>query len=133
MSYIQKQKEQQKLHQNEQVDQTDYSTDRLLDPRHQQQRSEEIQDICEGLQGLHDVTLDLQTLVIDQRILVERIDVNIDDTIANVAKGTENVKEAKEKEDCCFKVRKSMFFGSVIMIIILSILLIIKFLLFRRQ
>lgn len=87
-------------------------------------RSKEITDIAKSIHHLAEVFRDLQTMIVDQGTLLDRIDYNIEDMSTNVKTAHEELTTAKKTQSKS-KESKILIF-MVIMVIILLIMVIIK-------
>ena len=87
-------------------------------------RGEEIDSIVKSIDELSLIFKDLQTLVIHQGSILDRIDYNIDESLHNVKKGYKELQQANEnlKSNCA---RNSIFI-LIIIIFVEAVLLLLK-------
>ena len=99
----------------------------LLDSLYQQQRSNDIKKICEGVQNIDEVIHDLRTIIYEQSETLDHITVNID----NATNDTEEVEKITDKAlhnmKFCDKLKRNLIWGLLIVIVIMCLLLIFKF------
>jgi syntaxin 16 len=69
-----------------------------------QERDNELDKICKGVNNLHEMFKDMNILVNEQGTILDRIDYNIDIGYDNVSKGKKKLHEANEsKKGSCFR------------------------------
>ena len=111
-----------------------YSQSALMAPTHQRllqsndlaisQREREIEDIAQSVIELADLFRDLQTMVIDQGTLLDRIDYNVE-VMARDLKGAEKELQTAEKYQKK-TAKKKIIFLLLLIIAAMIILLVIK-------
>ena len=69
-----------------------------------EQRELEINDIAKGIIELADIFKDLQTMVIDQGTMLDRIDYNVERMAVDV-KEAEKELTVVSRESCCLRLR----------------------------
>ena len=89
-----------------------------------QSRDNELNEIIKGVTNLQELFKDLQTIVIEQGSILDRIDYNIDIGFNNVSKGKKKIIDANEKH-------KSSCFRNVILFLLLCIFIESMLLLFK--
>ena len=89
-----------------------------------QSRDNELNEIIKGVTNLQELFKDLQTIVIEQGTILDRIDYNIDIGFNNVSKGKKKIIDANEKH-------KSSCFRNVILFLLLCIFIESMLLLFK--
>ena len=89
-----------------------------------QSRDNELNEIIRGVTNLQELFKDLQTIVIEQGSILDRIDYNIDIGFNNVSKGKKKIIVANEKH-------KSSCFRNVILFLLLCIFIESMLLLFK--
>ena len=89
-----------------------------------QSRDNELNEIIRGVTKLQELFKDLQTIVIEQGSILDRIDYNIDIGFNNVSKGKKKIIAANEKH-------KSSCFRNVILFLLLCIFIESMLLLFK--
>jgi syntaxin 16 len=87
-------------------------------------RGEEIDSIVKSIDELSSIFKDLQTLVIHQGSILDRIDYNIDESLHNVKKGYKELQQANEnlKSNCA----RNGIFILIIVIFVEAVLLLLK-------
>ena len=69
-----------------------------------QERDNELDKICKGVNNLHEMFKDMNILVNEQGTILDRIDYNIDIGYDNVSKGKKKLHEANEsRKGSCFR------------------------------
>lgn len=111
-----------------------YSQSALLAPTHQKllesndvaisQREREIEDIAQGIIELSDLFRDLQTMVIDQGTMLDRIDYNVECMATDVKEAEKELKTAEGYQKKTTK--RKIIFLLLLIIAAMIILLIIK-------
>ncbi|KAG7289485.1 hypothetical protein NEMBOFW57_005856 [Staphylotrichum longicolle] len=111
-----------------------YSQSALLAPTHQKllqsndvaisQREREIEDIAQGIIELSDLFRDLQTMVIDQGTMLDRIDYNVECMASDVKEAEKELKTAEGYQKKTTK--RKIIFLLLLIIAAMIILLIIK-------
>ena len=89
-----------------------------------QSRDNELNEIIKGVTNLQELFKDLQTIVIEQGSILDRIDYNIDIGFNNVSKGKKKIIDANEKH-------KGSCFRNVILFLLLCIFIESMLLLFK--
>jgi len=89
-----------------------------------QSRDNELNEIIRGVTNLQELFRDLQTIVIEQGSILDRIDYNIDIGFNNISKGKKKIIMANEKH-------KSSCFRNVILFLLLCIFIESMLLLFK--
>jgi len=89
-----------------------------------QSRDNELNEIIKGVTNLQELFKDLQTIVIEQGSILDRIDYNIDIGFNNFSKGKKKIIDANEKH-------KSSCFRNVILFLLLCIFIESMLLLFK--
>ena len=106
------------IQQQKQLHQTTNANDALI-----QQREREIEDIAQGIIGLSDLFRDLNTMIIDQGTLLDRIDYNIERTATDVRAAEKDIVVAERYQKKSTK-RKIIFlliliiFGVIVLLVI---------------
>ena len=91
-----------------------------------QSRDNELNEIIRGVTNLQELFKDLQTIVIEQGSILDRIDYNIDIGFDNVLKAKKKINDANEsRKGSCF--RNAMLF-LMFFVFIEGILILFKFL-----
>lgn len=88
------------------------------------QREREIEDIAQGIIDLADLFRDLQTMVIDQGTLLDRIDYNVENMSSDVKGAAEELKTAEGYQKKTTK--RKIIFLLLLIIAAMIILLVIK-------
>ncbi|ODV89356.1 hypothetical protein CANCADRAFT_3984 [Tortispora caseinolytica NRRL Y-17796] len=88
------------------------------------QRVDEITQIAEGILELADIFRELQTMVIDQGTLLDRIDYNIENTVVNVKQADKQLIKAERYQKRTTKCR--IIFLLVLLIFGLLIILLVR-------
>lgn len=111
-----------------------YSQSALQAPSHQKllqsndvaisQREREIEDIAQGIIELADLFRDLQTMVIDQGTMLDRIDYNVERMATDVKEAEKELKTAEGYQKKTTK--RKIIFLLLLIIAAMIILLIIK-------
>lgn len=111
-----------------------YSQSALQAPSHQKllqsndaaisQREREIEDIAQGIIELADLFRDLQTMVIDQGTMLDRIDYNVERMASDVKEAEKELKTAEGYQKKTTK--RKIIFLLLLIIAAMVILLIIK-------
>lgn len=94
-------------------------------PIHIKQRDQEIEALVSSIEELGQIFKDLQTLVIQQGSILDRIDYNIDEAFVNTKKAHKELEEANKymKNNCA---RNSILI-LIVVIFIEALLLMLKF------
>jgi len=89
-----------------------------------QKRDKEISTLLTSINELASIFKDLQTLVLEQGTILDRIDYNIDNAVQSTKDATRELKKANEnmKSNCARNANMVLFF----IIFILSLLLLFK-------
>lgn len=111
-----------------------YSQSALLAPTHQKllqsndsaisQREREIEEIAQGIIELADLFRDLQTMVIDQGTVLDRIDYNVERMASDVKEAEKELKTAEGYQKKTTK--RKIIFLLLLLIAAMIILLVIK-------
>ena len=90
-----------------------------------QSRDNELNEIIRGVTNLQELFKDLQTIVIEQGSILDRIDYNIDIASTNVSAGKKSIQKAdKYHKNNCFR---NVIIILIVCIFIEGLLLIFKF------
>lgn len=76
-------------------------TELLAEEARQQEISSEVQNILSSITELHEMFKDLNTLVVEQGTVLDRVDYNIRKSQENMSKGIDQLKKAQEHQKRC--------------------------------
>ena len=89
-----------------------------------QRRDEDLTNLLKSVNELAQIFKDMQTLVMEQGTILDRIDYNIDITSSNISKGKKNITKAdKHMKNNCFR---NVIIILIVIIFIEALLLVFK-------
>lgn len=88
------------------------------------ERSQAIDELVQSLSDLAEIFKELSSLVVHQGTILDRIDYNVEQTLENVVKGTEELEKADNYQRCSRATGCIMIM--IVCIVVLSLALILK-------